>query len=139
MVEAFVNFWKAFFNHFADIFKRRRKEPVESEAQTIEDVSQINFLAIVSNTLNNLANCYATFDLDTKTDNAQIQHLKELCEKLEQNRYQITDEMLTKGDYFVFPTTDEQGVINNSFLPLSRVRIVEIDDTGIKELYAIIA
>ena len=138
MVEAFVNFWKAFFNHFADIFKRRRKEPVESEAQAIEDISQINFLAIVSNTLNNLANCYATFDLDTKTENAQIQHLKELCEKLEQNRYQITDEMLTKGDYFVFPTTDEQGVINNSFLPLSRVRIVEIDDTGIKELYAII-
>ena len=138
MVEAFVNFWKAFFNSFKDTLKRRRKEPTESEAQSIEDVTQVNLLAIVSTTLNNLTNIEATFNVDSKSNNAQIEHLRFLCKRLQQNRYNITDEMLTKGECFVFPTTNDNGTITNSYLPLSRVRIVECDDDGIKELYAII-
>ena len=138
MLEAFVKFWTAFFNSIKDKLTRKEKKLPDNEAQKIEDVSQINLLAIVANTLNNLTNIEATFNIDSNTNNAQIDHLRLLCKKLQQNRYNITDEMLTNGDYFVFPTTDDDGTITNSFVPLSRVRITDYDDNGIKELFAII-
>ena len=88
------------------------------------------------NTLNNLTNTEATFDVDV--ENASGEQLVPLCADLEDKRYTITSSMLAHGDYYVFPYFNERGELRHSYLPQCMVQIMEVDGDRITEAYAII-
>lgn len=118
----------AYNKAFRDIPKER--------VQNYRDTKRINFLAIFVTKLNNLVNTEATFSVES--DSTQAEKLKELCENLEENRFEITADMLGDGDLWVFPAHDSNGDIYHRFVPQDRVRILNIDGEKITDLIGII-
>lgn len=127
-----TNFWYALKSAYNKAFRDIPKEKV----QNYRDTQRINFLAIFVTKLNNLANTEATFGIES--DSTQAEKLKELCENLEENRFEITADMLGDGDLWVFPAHDSNGDIYHRFVPQDRVRILNIDGENITDLIGII-
>lgn len=134
MFSKIATFWNVFINSIKQAYRVVKKIP--TKAQKYEDISKPNFLAIFVNTLNNLVNTQATFDIDV--ENASAERLLPLCEDLEDKRYRITAPMLAHGDYYVFPYFNERGELRHSYLPQCMVQIMETDGDKITEAYAII-
>lgn len=127
-------FWNVFINSIKQAYRAVKK--TVTIAQPYEDISKPNFLAIFVNTLNNLTNTEATFDVDV--ENASGEQLVPLCADLEDKRYSITASMLAHGDYYVLPYFNERGELKHSYLPQCMVQIMEVDGDRITEAYAII-
>lgn len=127
-------FWNVFINSIKQAYRAVKK--TVTIAQPFEDITKPNFLAIFVNTLNNLVNTQATFDVEV--DNASGEQLVPLCADLEDKRYSITASMLAHGDYYVLPYFNERGELKHSYLPQCMVQIMEVDGDRITEAYAII-
>ncbi len=134
--QKFKTFWKTFWEAFSGAYNKVFREPIESLTQEWRDIKSINFLDIFVSKLNNLANTEATFEVES--DSTQSEPLKLLCEDLEAKRFEITENMLAEGDYWIFPATDSKGKIVHSYLTQQQVRILSMDGTEIKELEGII-
>jgi hypothetical protein len=137
MVEKFTALWRKFWNDFiAKQYNKIFKDTVKDESQKWRDILSINLLSIVANTLNNLANIEATFDIES--DSILTEPLKDLCKDLEAKRYDIFAETACEGDYYVFPATNERGELYHSYLTQEQVRILDMDGDKITEAYGII-
>lgn len=112
------------------------KAPIESAVQKWRDTSKINFLDIFVGKLSNLCNSEATFEVES--DSAQTERLKYLGKDLESKRYQITENMLADGDYYIFPAHNEKGELVHTYLTQEQVRILKMDGEDIKEAEGII-
>lgn len=104
--------------------------------QEWRDVKRINFLAIFVDKLSNLALTEATFDIET--DSTVAEPLSVLVKDIEEKRYQIANEMLAEGDYYIFPATNEKGELYHTYLTQQQVRILAMDGENITEAYGII-
>lgn len=137
MFNKFARFWTTFFGSvIKKMYERFFPPPEKRLEQPWRDVLRINMLAIFVNKLNNLVNSEATFEV--VSDSAQTDRLKELCKDVESKRFQIADNMLADGDYFIFPATNRNGQIIHSYLTQSQVRILDTDSDEIREAYGII-
>lgn len=136
MFDKITNFWRYFFDSLKEAYNKAVKEPVPTTTQEWRDTININFLDIFVKKLSNLTLREATFDINTTS--SQVTRLQELTKDIQRDIYTITEEMLAKGDFWAFPSTDEKGNIYNSYLPQERVRIVNINNDKITELYGIL-
>jgi hypothetical protein len=137
LFEKFTALWRKFWNDFiAKQYNKIFKDTVKDESQKWRDILSINLLSIVANTLNNLANIEATFDIES--DSILTEPLKDLCKDLEAKRYDIFAETACEGDYYVFPATNERGELYHSYLTQEQVRILDMDGDKITEAYGII-
>lgn len=137
MFEKFTALWRRFWNDFiAKQYNKIFKDTVKDKSQKWRDILSINLLSIVANTLNNLANIEATFDVES--DSVLTDPLKDLCKDLEAKRYDIFAETACEGDYYVFPATNERGELYHSYLTQEQVRILNMDGDKITEAYGII-
>lgn len=137
MFEKFTALWRKFWNDFiAKQYNKIFKDTVKDKSQKWRDILSINLLSIVANTLNNLANIEATFDIES--DSTLTEPLKDLCKDLEAKRYDIFAETACEGDYYVFPATNERGELYHSYLTQEQVRILDMDGDKITEAYGII-
>lgn len=127
-----VNFLYALKVAYNKVFEVLPKENI----QNFRDTKRVNFLAIFVSKLNNLANTEATFEIES--DSSQADELKELCETLEENRFEITTNMLGDGDLWAFPAHDNQGNLYNRFVTQDRVRILNVDGEKVTDLIGII-
>lgn len=117
-------------------YNKAFKEPLSTAVQEWRDISNINFLDIFVGKLNNLANTEATFEVES--DSAQVEPLKDLCTMLRAKRFDITENMLADGDYYIFPAHNEKGEIIHTCLTQQQVRILAMDGEEITEAYGII-
>lgn len=136
MFRKFANFWRILFNSIKTAYNKAFKEPLITLTQEWRDVKRINFLAIFVDKLSNLALSEATFDIET--DSAVAEPLTTLVKDIEDKRYQISNEMLAEGDYYIFPATNEKGDIYHTYLTQEQVRILAMDGENITEAYGII-
>lgn len=136
MFNKLKTFWNAFWSSIKTAYNIAFKKPIETAVQEWREIGIINILAIFIIKLNNLVNTEATFEV--KSDSTQAEPLKELCKSLEAKRFDITAPMLADGDYYIFPMTDEKGVLQHSYLTKDQVRILNMDGDEITEAYGII-
>lgn len=134
--QKFKTFWNTFWDSIKKAYNKAFKQPLERAAQEWRDISRINFLDIFVIKLNNLCNTEATFEIES--DSIQTEKLKALCSKLNEKRFDITENMLGDGDYYVFPAHNEKGEIIHTYLTQQQVRITAMDGDEIKEAYGII-
>lgn len=127
-----TNFWHAMKYTYNVTFKNKPSEPT----QDYTDTKRINFLSVFVSKLNNLANTDATFDVES--DSTQTDQLKELCKDLESKRFDVTAEMLGKGDLWVFPATNASGKLYHRYVPASNVSIVAMDGEQLTDIIGII-
>lgn len=132
----FKSFWVAFWDNIKTAYNKSLKAPVDAAVQNWRDITKINLLDVFVGKLNNLVNTEATFELIS--DSTQAEPLVGLVEELEDKRYQITENMLADGDYFVFPAHDNSGNIKHTYLTQQQVRIVEVDGDKLVEVSGII-
>lgn len=137
MFTKFKQFWQRFWNDFVEKeYNKIFKSPIVDTIQEWRDILKINLLAIVSNTLNNLTNVEATFEV--QSDSTQAEPLKDRVKDLERKRYDIFSEMANEGDYYIFPATNEKGELYHTYLTQQQVRILNMDGENITEAYGII-
>lgn len=136
MFEKFKQTINRIWNAFKEAYNAAFKHPIESEAQEWRDVSVVNFLAIFVTKLNNLTNTEATFEVIS--DSAQADTLKELCKDIEAKRFEIGENMLADGDFYIFPATNEKGEFRHSYLTQNQVRIIKMDGDNITDAFGII-
>lgn len=137
MFSKFKQFWQRFWNDFVEKqYNKIFKNPLRDSVQEWRDILKLNLLSIASNTLNNLTNAEATFEVES--DSTQADVLKEKVKDLERKRYDIFSEMANEGDYYIFPATNEKGELYHTYLTQQQVRIVNMDGEDIKEAYGII-
>lgn len=137
MFKKFGQFWVAFFGSVIKKAYNKFFPPKDKgEGQPWRDTSQVNFVAIFVNKLNNLANTEATYEVES--DSTQADKLKELCKHIEANRFEVTDNMLADGDYYIFPATNNKGELVHSYLAQGQVCILETDGDEIRDAYGII-
>lgn len=138
----FKQFWQRFWNDFVEKqYNKIFKNPIADAVQEWRDILKINLLAIMSNTLNNLTNVEATFEVTDANEGEHstlIEPLQKLCKTIERNRYNIFSEMANEGDYYVFPATNEKGELYHTYLTQQQVRILNMDGENITEAYGII-
>lgn len=127
-----TNFWYALKSAYNKAFEVVPKE----NTQNYRDTKKINFLAIFVSKLNNLVNTEATFDIDS--DSNQVDELQKLCKTLEENRFELTADMLGDGDLWVFPSHDSQGKLFNQFVTQDRVRVLNVDGKKVTDLIGVI-
>lgn len=136
MFRKIANFWRILFNSIKTAYNKAFKEPIKTMTQEWRDVKRINFLAIFVDKLSNLALTEATFDIET--DSTVAEPLSVLVKDIEEKRYQIANEMLAEGDYYIFPATNEKGELYHTYLTQQQVRILAMDGENITEAYGII-
>ena len=138
----FKQFWQKFWNDFVEKqYNKIFKNPIADTVQEWRDTLKINLLAIVSNTLNNLTNVEATFEVTDAKEGEHstlIEPLQKLCKTIERKRYDIFSEMVNEGDYYIFPATNEKGELYHTYLTQQQVRILNMDGENITEAYGII-
>lgn len=125
MFEKFKNFWITFWDSMKTAYNSVFKHPIKTKGQEVTDTEHINIPDIVIGKLNNLALTEATFTLET--DSKLVEPLVKLCSDLEDKKYTINYSMLSRGDCFVFPSTDSKGNLYHSYLGQDRVRILNVD------------
>lgn len=136
MFRKFANFWRILFNSIKQAYNTAFKEPIKTITQEWRDIKRINFLAIFVDKLSNLALTEATFDIETDSEIANP--LSELVKDIEGKRYEIVNEMLGEGDYYIFPAINEKGTLYHTYLTQHQVRILGMDGENITEAYGII-
>ncbi len=129
-------FWQAFWSAIRTAYNKAFKEVPKDLTQVFRDTKHINFLAIFISKLNNLACIESTYDLES--DSKQTDRLKELCKDLEAKRFDIVENMLGDGDYWVFPSHDSAGELYHRYVTQDRVRILNMDGEKITDLIGII-
>lgn len=136
MFEKLKKFWDSFWNAFKTAYNNAFKEPIKELVQDYRDTEKINFLAIFTAKLNNLCNIEATFDIES--DSAFVEPLQELIKDIEENRFEITSEMLAVGDCWIFPSTDSEGKLYHRYLTQNEVRILNTDGEKLTDVIGII-
>lgn len=136
MLEKIRKMWVAFLSGLKLAKQELKGTPADPKSQKYTDIEHINWLAIAVEKIKNLACTEATFNVES--DSRLTDELKALGKDLEELRFEITEEMLAEGDFYVFPSTDGQGNIYHSLLETSKVRITEIENDQIKSAYAVI-
>lgn len=136
MKERLSAFWQTFWGKIVKTFDKRLRKEKQFGIQEYSDTENINLLSAVVTKLTNLAMIEATFDVES--DSTVAEPLKELCKGLEDKRFEITSQMLGLGDYAVFPATDRNGNLFNSFLDGNHFVISRVDGENIAEIYGII-
>lgn len=106
------------------------------KVQEWRDIIRMNIMAMMSNTLNNLTNVEATFEVES--DSVQADLLKKRAKDIEDKRYEIFSEMACEGDYYIFPALNRIGELYHTYLTQQQVRIVDMDGDNITEAYGII-
>lgn len=135
-MQKFRLFWSLLWESMRQAYNKAYKNPTTSGAQKWRDITKINLLNIFVGVLNTLANMEATFEVES--DSSLTEKLKTLCKDLESKRYDITENMLGDGDYYVFPAHNSKGEIIHTYLTQEQVRIVDMDGEEIKEAFGII-
>ena len=136
MFDKIKGFWIAFWNAIKTAYNKELKDIPNENMQDYRDTKHINFLAVFVSKLNNLANTESTYDIES--DSIQTKHLTALCKEIESNRFEITSEMLGKGDYWVFPANAENGKLFHRYVPQDKVRILNMDGETITDIIGII-
>ncbi len=126
---------KAFWNAFVTALNKVQENPQVKE-QSIEDINNINLLAIASNKIANLVCTDATFELET--DSTLAEPLTDIVEKLEKNRFDITQALLAHGECYVFPAVNDNGGLYLWTVPLPMVFVAEVQDDKVLDIYAIL-
>lgn len=134
--QKFRAFWTIFWDSIKKAYNKVTKNPHDTNSQKWRDITKINFLDIFVGKLNNLSNLEATFEIES--DSVQTERLKILCKDLETKRFDITENMLGDGDYYIFPAHNENGDIIHTYLTQEQLRIVDMDGDDIREAYGII-
>ena len=129
-------FWSLLWESMRQAYNKAYKNPATSRVQKWRDITKINLLNIFVGVLNTLANMEATFEVES--DSSLAEKLKTLCKDLESKRYDITENMLGDGDYYIFPAHNSKGDIIHTYLTQEQVRIVDMDGEEIKEAFGII-
>lgn len=139
MFKTIKKFWDCFWESFSGAFKTAYnsvfKRQQDGNIQYYRDTKRINLMAIVISKLNSLVNAEATISIDS--DSSQAERLEELCEDLQNNRFDITAEMLGNGDYWVFPSLTD-GEIYHRYVSAQNVSILAMDGTKITDILGII-
>lgn len=130
------NFWTAFWGSFKSAYNKAFKQPLDEQVQEYRDTKKYNFLAVFVSKLNNYVNTEATFDINS--DGMVTEELDELIKDLEDNRFEITSEMLATGDYWVFPATDKSGKLYHRYVPQDDVRVLDKDGDNITSLIGVV-
>ena len=119
-------------------YERRAKEKqaVDPNAQKWDDIENINWFAMAVSKITNLSCTETTYDI--KSDSALTEPIADMCNDLENKRFEIVTKMLGSGDCYVFPSFDEQGSLFHSVLSEERVVIVDTDGENITKAYAIL-
>lgn len=136
MFERVKQFWSAFWNAIKTAYNKALKDAPKENTQNYRDTKRINFLAIFVSKLNNLASVESTYDV--QSDSAQVDKLKNLCKDIEARRFEITENMLGDGDYWVFPAHNSSGELYHRYITQDKVRIVEMDADKIIDVIGII-
>lgn len=136
MFSKIKTFWSAFWGALKSAYNKAFKEPVREAVQEYRDTKRINFLSIFVSKLNNLANVESTYDVES--DSVQAERLKELCKDIEDKRFEITSEMLGTGDYWIFPSHNEQGELYHRYVTQDKVRVLNMDGENITDIIGII-
>lgn len=136
MFRKFSNFWRILFASIKTAYNKSFKEPIKHIAQDWRDIDKRNLVVTCINKLSNLALTEATFDLIT--DSVIADPLIGLCKDLEDKRYEIVENMLGDGDYWVFPAMDNRGGMYHTYLTQQQVRILNMNGEEITEAYGII-
>lgn len=136
MFEKLRTFWSNFWYALKSAYNKAFKEIPKERTQEYRDTKRINFLAIFTSKLNNLANTEATFEVES--DSTQADRLKELCKDLEAKRFDYTAEMLAQGDCWVFPAHNSAGVLYHRYVTQDKVRVLNMDGEQIADLIGII-
>ena len=129
-------FWNAFFNALKIAFNKTFKDVPKESTQEFRDTKRINFLAIFISKLNNLSSIESTYDIES--DSAQAEPLIDLCKDLEAKRFDITENMLGDGDYWIFPAHDNTGKLYHRYITQDRVRVLDMNADSIIDLIGII-
>lgn len=137
MFERFVKFWNTWWSSWVvRQYNKIFKHPIMDKVQEWRDIIRMNIMAIMSNTLNNLTNVEATFEV--VSDSVQVDLLKKRAKNIEDKRYEIFSEMACEGDYYIFPALNRLGELYHTYLTQQQVRIVDMDGDDITEAYGII-
>lgn len=136
LIEKTKAFWNVFWNSIKSAYSQAFNKQFKTSVQKFSDVIKRNYLASAVNTLNNLVNTEATFEL--VSDSVLSEPLIDLTKELEKNRYVITADMLGEGGSFCLPEISENGTINHTYIPQRDAMITKVDGNEILELYAII-
>lgn len=136
MIEKFSQFWNAFWNAFKSTYNKVFKHEERAQVQHFRDIKSINILAIFVQKLSSLVNTDATFDIEAAT--AQADTMKELCDDLEAKRFELCDEMLSLGDCWVFPSTDNAGDMFHRVAKQENVRVLNTDGERVTDLIAVV-
>lgn len=136
MFRKFANFWGILFASIKTAYNKAFKEPIKQIAQDWRDIDKRNLVMTCINKLSNLALTEATFDL--VTDSTIAEPLIDLCKDLENKRYNIVENMLGDGDYWVFPAMDNRDNLYHTYLTQQQVRILQMNGEEITEAYGII-
>ena len=136
MFEKIKTFWNTFWNAIRTAYNRTFKDVPKDNTQDFRDIRRVNFLAIFVSKLNNLASIESTYDVES--DSVQADTLKELCKDLEAKRFDITEEFLGNGDYWVFPAHNSKGELYHRYITQDRVRVLNMDGENITEIIGII-
>ena len=136
MFSKIKTFWVNFWNAIKTAYNKAFKDVTQVLTQAFRDIKRINLHAIFVSKLNNLANIESTYDVES--DSTQTEHLKTLCKDLEAKRFDITENMLGDGDYWVFPAHDSTGQLYHRYITQDRVRILNTDGEKITDIIGII-
>ena len=136
MISKFKTFWNHFWYAVKTAYNKAFRDAPKDLTQNFRDTKRINFLAIFVSKLNNLANIESTYDIES--DSTQTERLKELCKDLEAKRFDIVENMLGDGDYWVFPAHDNAGELYHRYIAQERVRILDMDGEKITDILGVI-
>lgn len=136
MFSKFKTFWNHFWYAVKTAYNKAFRDAPKDLTQNFRDTKRINFLAIFVSKLNNLANIESTYDIES--DSTQTERLKELCKDLEAKRFDIVENMLGDGDYWVFPAHDNAGELYHRYIAQERVRILDMDGEKITDILGVI-
>lgn len=136
MFSKIKTFWVNFWNAIKTAYNKAFKDVPKQTVQMFRDVARINFLAIFVSKLNNLASIESTYDVIS--DSVQADRLKELCKDLEANRFDITENMLGDGDYWVFPAHNNAGELYHRYITQDKVMILNTDGEKLTDIIGVI-
>jgi A118 family predicted phage portal protein len=129
-------FWQNFWGALKTAYNKAFRDVAKDLTQNFRDIKRINFLAIFVSKINNLANIESTYDIES--DSVQVERLKELCKDLEAKRFDIVENMLGDGDYWVFPAHDNSGELYHRYITQDRVRVLAMDGEKIVDIIGVI-
>ena len=136
MFQKIKTFWSSFWNAIKTAYNKAFKEMPKESTQAYRDTHRVNYLAVFVSKLNNLSNIESTYDVES--DSAQTEKIVQLCEDLENKRFDITEAMLGDGDMWVFPATNSNGELFHRYVEQDKVRVIAMDGEDVIDVIGII-